>query len=350
MGDGRLWMHPKDNTTLPMHVRGISWFGLETQDMVMNGLWSHPMTFYMDLMAREGFNVIRVPFSAEWAVNRFDQYPYSGLLAGDPIRQHRQAVEILDDLFDMAHERDILILLDLHRLNWNYISELWYSPENNLYPAESFFTAWFAVLDRYHNHPALWGVDLLNEPHGRATWGTDDPSTDWRLFVETALPRFEERYPTAHWVYLVEGIGWGKSLADAVASPVRVPPTVTTRLAYSAHNYGRSVVPSIDVQNLGALHWDWDTNFGAVRKQNQAVVIGEYGGQTYLDSAWMDHFVDYCVENGITDTFFWSLGPNSGDVAGYLLDDWTTVDEFKRGIVQRMCPEPLPMAREVLSS
>eukprot|EP00952_Eustigmatos_sp_NYUAD-ZCMA_P009511 39265-Eustigmatos_ZCMA.PRE.1 len=173
---------------------------------------------------------------------------------------------------------------------------------------------------------------MINEPHGAATWGSGDHSTDWRLFVESALSQFETRYPDAKWLYLVEGIMWGKDLSYALTNPIRYPASVENRLVYSLHSYGKSVVPSIDPSNAEALHQDWDHFFGDLRRQGQTLIVGEYGGKTDIDSLWMDSFVSYLQSINATDAFFWSLGPNSGDVGGYLLDDWYNVDTFKRHV------------------
>ena len=317
----------------PWHVQGIAWFGFETQDMVVNGLWKNSMTFYMDVLKQENFTTLRVPFSSEWILFHFDAYPYDGMLGGDPDRQHKKSIEILDDVFDMAHERGIRILLDLHRLKWDYISELWYSQYDDRFTSNTFLQAWYAILDRYQHHPALWGVDLLNEPHGSATWGSGDTSTDWRLFAEYALSNIEQRYgANATWIYMVEGIGWGKDLSGARAAPLRPPASAANRTVYSAHNYGKSVVASVDPYNVNALEQDWEQHFGFL----PFVVTGEYGGLDNVDAQWMRNYVHYLRRKNMTDAFFWSLGPNSGDVAGYLLDDWTTVDTLKRGIVQSL--------------
>lgn len=328
-----------------MRMKGISWFGLETPDMAPNGMWTNDMAFYMDTLVTDNFNFLRVPFSSQFVLYHFDDYPDNGFVSADPENQHKKAIEILDRLFDMAYERNILILLDLHRLNWDFISELWYDQYDGAFTEETFFTTWFKILDRYHDHPALWGVDLLNEPHGRAEWGSGDPATDWRQFAEYAVHQIEKRYDNASWVYVIEGTGWGKDLQNVDSMPILPPPSATNRIVYSPHSYGKSVVPSTDMSTR-ALHNDWDNHFGHVRKKGYSVIVGEWGGRTDIDAGWMNMFVDYLIDKNMTDNFFWSLGPNSGDVAGYLQDDWLTVDRFKRGVTTRLQPDPVPMPHD----
>jgi endoglucanase len=238
----------------------MSWFSFETEDFVIHGLWKHPMKDYMDTLASQGCNALRVPFSSEWILYNRYTYPYEGMVAADPEHQHLSSLENLDDLFDMAHARNISVMLDLHRLHKEYISELWYSSTDSAFPASSFFDTWDFMLARYGNHPALIAIDILNEPHGRATWGSGDPSTDWRLFAESAITELSKRHPNGTWLYLVEGIGWGQVLSGARQNPLRVPDT--GRLVYSTHNYGKSVVPAIDSSNVENLWRQWNDKFG----------------------------------------------------------------------------------------
>ncbi len=331
-------------------IRGASWFGFETQDFVINGLHAHPMDFYVKLLANEGINALRVPVSAEWLLYNEGLYPYEGFVAADPDNQHKTSLQILDHLFDKASGSNILILLDMHRLHKEYISELWYSPYDGTFTEDDYFAAWYKLLDRYGNHSALLGIDLLNEPHGRATWGDDVPSTDWRRFAEHALDTLEKRYPGNRWIYLVEGINWGVDLSRAGDTPVRPPASAKDRVIYSAHTYGKSVVASTDPDNVAVLEDGWYRNFGYLRDRGLQVIVGEWGGKVYLDAQWMNHFADYVIEHDMRDNFFWSLGPNSGDVAGYLLDDWTTIDDFKRVVVSRICAVPVPTPWKTLST
>ena len=318
----------------PFHIRGCSWFGFETQDFVINGLWQHPMEFYVDILSEVGVTAVRIPFSAEWAVYNWDVYPYDGILSADPSNSHLMSREVLGRLFDLLHDRGIMVMLDLHRLHKEYISELWYSPTDGMYTQDQFFQAWFTILDEFHTRPNLMAVDLLNEPHGQATWGSGDPSSDWRLFAEDAIATIQERYPNSTWLYLVEGVQWGRWLGDAGAFPVvSVAPT---RVAYSPHQYGASVVPGTPIYDVDGLRRDWETSFGYLRDEGWAVIPGEWGGRTDIDTVWMNHWTDYLIDKNMTNNFFWSLGPNSGDVAGLLLDDWTTVDQFKAGIIAKL--------------
>lgn len=42
----------------------------------------------------------------------------------------------------------------------------------------------------------------------------------------------------------------------------------------------------------------------------------------------------------LTDNFLWALNPNSQDTAGFVLDDWRTVNGFLSALIRRVQPEP----------
>ena len=326
-----------DNQGDIFRVKGLSWFGFETQDFVVDGLWQHPMTTYLDQVQTLNITTLRVPFSAEWIYYNFDIYPYNGLLSGDPSNQHKKSIEILDTLFDECEERGIYIMLDLHRLHNTFISELWYSPTDRQYTSETFFVVWERMISRYGERKNLFAVDLLNEPHGSATWGRYNPSTDWNQFVEMAIPRLAATFENVSnpFLFLVEGIEWGHTFQNYRQYPLELP-EYEDRIIFSPHSYGRSVVPGTS-NDRNVLYRNWDNDFGFLRTEHSKTVVpGEWGGRTDLDSNWMNIFVDYLMERNMTNNFLWSLGPNSGDVQGLLLDDWTTIDSFKQNVMQRL--------------
>lgn len=333
-------VNANDKVSYPIYLRGLSWFGFETPDFVVNGLWSHPMTFYLDTLHDHGFNALRVPFSAEWILYNKDIHPTNDMIRQDLSVSGMTSLEILDRLFSECEKRGITILLDLHRLHKEYISELWYSATDRFFPSEAFFDVWFTILDRYIEAPNLLGIDVLNEPHGAATWGGGNPSTDWRLFVEYAIPRIASRYPQRRFLFFVEGIEWGHLFPAYTTFPLRIHEPLLQQIVFSPHVYGHSVVPDTS-SDPTLLFSQWTQNFGyLVDTTRQPVIPGEWGGRTDLDTEWMKTLGTYVQSHSITSNFFWSLGPNSGDVQGLLYDDWTTLDPFKISIVETMVSTP----------
>jgi aryl-phospho-beta-D-glucosidase BglC (GH1 family) len=60
-------------------------------------------------------------------------------------------------------------------------SELWYTSSVS---EERWIADWRMLAERYAGDPTVVGVDLHNEPHGKATWGDGNLATDWRLAAQ----------------------------------------------------------------------------------------------------------------------------------------------------------------------
>ena len=61
---GKLWVNGQR-----FHLKGTSWFGFETAACTVHGLWANSYTFFLDFMAAQGFNAIRLPFHLELVLN-----------------------------------------------------------------------------------------------------------------------------------------------------------------------------------------------------------------------------------------------------------------------------------------
>jgi hypothetical protein len=133
-----------------------------------------------------------------------------------------------------------------------------------------------------------------------------------------------------------------------------------SKLVYSPHTYGPAVFQQpmfVDpaqpecagvegdqfaekkcqiVINQAKLDASWHEHFGYLKTLGYAVAIGEYGGNmdwpdktsahtrsiySYLtdkktDEKWQNAFVDYMIREGIYDSFYWSINPESADTYG----------------------------------
>ena len=49
------------------HLKGLNWFGLETDICNLHGLWSVSLGSLLDFCAKNRFNALRIPFSCELA-------------------------------------------------------------------------------------------------------------------------------------------------------------------------------------------------------------------------------------------------------------------------------------------
>ena len=77
--------------------------------------------------------------------------------------------QLMNHFVEKAAAYNMLVLLDMHRLNDQFIPQLWYSDDH---PIDDVLSGWDTVLGDLKKHWNVFAVDLKNEPFGVATWGT----------------------------------------------------------------------------------------------------------------------------------------------------------------------------------
>jgi aryl-phospho-beta-D-glucosidase BglC (GH1 family) len=318
-------------------LNGINWFGMETETYSPHGLWTRSMDSMLDQIASLGYDTLRIPFSNE--ALRPGTMPGSIDFSKNPDLVGKNTLQLLDTLVAKAGQRGIRILLDRHRPSKDGQSDLWYTAQVS---EEQWISDWEMLARRYKGNPTVIGADLHNEPHGRATWGSGQTTTDWRLAAQRAGNRILAANPD--WLIVVEGVEsvngnnywWGGNLRNAGAYPVSL--TVPNKVVYSTHDYATSVyqqswfsAPDYP-RNLTAI---WDANWGYLLKQNIApVLVGEFGTKytSSVDRVWFEELVKYIGQQGASFTY-WCWNPNSTDTGGILKDDWTTIHQDKQAVL-----------------
>lgn len=346
----------------PVRIAGVSWFGMETPDNTVDGLWTRNYRDMMDQMKSLGFNTIRLPYSSQFVES--PSVPPSGLIdyGKNADLKGLTGPAIMDKIVGYAGQIGLRILLDRHRPDNGSQSALWYTAQ---YSESAWIADWVALAKRYANTPAVIGADLHNEPHDPTCWSCGTPADDWHLAAERAGNAILAANP--HWLIVVEGVQsynndyywWGGNLLGAGKSPVKL--NVAHRLVYSAHDYPSSVSgqPWFSAANYPAnLPGVWDAHWGYLAKDGVApVLLGEFGSRlaTTSDRQWFDAMIAYLKNSGISWTF-WSWNPNSGDTGGVLNDDWTTVNQTKVQALQTILaplgstPTPIPSPTPAASS
>jgi endoglucanase len=319
-------------------LTGISWFGLETESFAPHGLWARNWESILDQIVELGFNTIRLPYSNQL----FDpgSVPNGINYELNPDLKGLNGLEIMDKLIQGAGQRGLKIILDRHRPDSHAQSELWYTSQ---YSEERWIQDWVMLAKRYAGNDTVIGVDLHNEPHGQATWGSGDPATDWRLAAEKAGNAILAVNPNL--LIIVEGIEqyqgdwywWGGNLMGARDNPVRLDRP--QQLVYSTHVYGPGVYPQpwFSAPNFpDNLAGIWDSHWGYLKKEGIApVLLGEFGGRSVGDDpegTWQRTLVSYLRENDIS-YMYWTINPDSGDTGGLLLDDWQSIDPAKKALL-----------------
>ncbi|ADB48595.1 glycoside hydrolase family 5 protein [Conexibacter woesei] len=331
-------------------LQGVNWFGFETANHLVHGLWARDYRDVLAQVRRLGFNTIRLPFSLE-AIR--STAPVSGAdFSGGRNAALKGAtpLEAMDAVVEEAGRQGLLILLDNHsHADDAYQQGLWYGQG---FSEDDWVATWKRLAARYRDQRNVIGADLKNEPHAEATWGTGGP-TDWRRAAERAGNAVLSVAP--QWLVVVEGVGggapvpgqrldthwWGGNLEGVRTHPVRLDRA--NRLVYSPHEYGPGVFPQpwFGKPNTPALLEErWRTGFGFIAEQGIApILVGEFGGRNVdresAEGRWQRQFFDFIGRTGASWTY-WALNPNSGDTGGVLKDDWSSVQPAKTALLQRM--------------
>jgi len=315
-----------------IRLRGVNWFGLESQDMKLHGLWTgRSLESFVDQVQSLGFNAFRIPLAPE-TLNP-DAPGSDGY--SSPLAELRR-------LLAYTRSKGMYVLLDMHSCSKNNSSTNKPGPgigSCSAYSEDQWINDLKVLAQLSLENPGVVGIDLFNEPYG-LTWQR------WKALAEHAASAIANVNPNV--LIFVEGVAnesahggfdsfWGENLFDAINQPLDIP---ASRLVYSPHVYGPSVMAQAyfaDAAFPGNMPRIWDEHFGHLRKGNAPLAIGEFGGRYALqDRVWQEAFVDYLIERRIDHFFYWSLNPNSADTGGLLLDDWVTIDQSKLSLLQRL--------------
>jgi endoglucanase len=292
-----------------------------------------------------GYNMIRLPYS----VQSLRATNVSGIdfsIGSNRELQGKSPLEVMDSIIQEAAGQGLLILLDSHRLNDQRIPELWYGDG---FTESDWIDTWKMLATRYKNQGNVIGADLKNEPHGQASWGTNNPLTDWRLAAERAGNDILAINP--NWLIVVEGVEnnvpgqklkvhWmGANLEGVRRYPVRL--LRPNKVVYSPHEYGPGVYNQPWFNEAGFpknLYSRWEKGWHYIATQGIApIFIGEFGwrqvDKTSKEGIWQRQLVNYIGQKDLSFAY-WSWNPNSADTGGILLDDWLTVDSSKQELLQ----------------
>lgn len=326
---------------------GLNWFGLETSNHVLHGLWTgRGLDNFLADFKSKGFTALRLPVSPETINPGFaitggpGNGPDVSALSG---KDGRTALE-----YTLARTQaaGMFVLVDFHTCNPAQLGAG--LPDGPISCSGYSLDRWLADLRTLatlsKTFTNMIGIDLDNEPHG-LTWST------WSNLASQGGQAVLAVNPNV--TIWVEGVGnssqsgglaanWGQNLFEA--APITGIPA--NRLVFSPHSYGPSVaaMPAFsDPSYPNNMPGIWDTLFGHLVGQGFTVVTGEFGGHyttsstpAQNDKLWQDSYVTYQINKGMKNNFYWAVNPNSGDTGGVLLDDWLTWDNGKLLLLQRL--------------
>ena len=121
-----------DSGGTEVRIAGINWYGAETPDYLVHGLWAQDYHTVLNNIKSLGYNVIRIPFSNQLVESNPVPTNYSNYVNG-PANQAlvgQTALQDLDTLIAYAGSIGLRVILDNHRSEAGETNEangLWYT-------------------------------------------------------------------------------------------------------------------------------------------------------------------------------------------------------------------------------
>ncbi|KAE9354269.1 hypothetical protein PR003_g3451 [Phytophthora rubi] len=389
--NGQIVAVAKNGTEVPVGIKGVNWFGMETGLAIPFGLWENmdngtSVYEIAAFLARNKFNSVRLPVCIKNILN--DAAPEKSLVNVQTNRALNITTYIttIQSIVEALGYRHISVLISLHTLDPKKSGGAWYSDE--LEVTEDDFLSAVDILTQNLCGSKYWnilGLDLKNEPYD-CSWGGDDP--DWQKGATLIGNRMLEGCP--NWLAFVEGTAgsgtitlngdadriyydwWGGGMEKAGDNPITFD--TENKLVWSPHYYNTGVSPAWYLYASGTqnaegglddyVELDDDSLRNNVEKtmdamfgyligvdSNIAMVMGEFAGLYAKDAhpklttkRTTDFTIEVMLKAAYAGGYMWSLNPESAYqynpadkystfTEGLLEDDWLTPNKvFMEGI------------------
>ncbi|WP_054095178.1 glycoside hydrolase family 5 protein [Pseudomonas sp.] len=226
--------------------------------------------------------------------------------------QHRQGeglnfdqVRLLKKTLDLAMQHDQKVILDMHNYG-RYQGELIGSAA---VPYAAYADVWRKLAERFKDHPALYGYDIMNEPHG--TVGL------WPGAAQAAVDAIRE--VDGQTLIFIEGERWASAYHWPLVNANLLIDDPAGRIVYEAHLYfdedfsgkylpgkSRKIDPMLGVARARPFV-EW------LQKHGQKGFLGEYGipDDNPEAAVAMDNLLAYLNQHCIPSAY-WAGGPGWG--------------------------------------
>ena len=360
-----------DQNGTEVWLTGCNWFGYNTGSNIFDGVWNCNMRESLESIADHGFNLLRIPMSAElllqWKNGEYPEANYNHAYNSE--LESMNSLEIFDYALTICAANGIKVMIDIHSLPTDAMGHnlpLWYT---DTYTVDDFYEALDWLSARYANNDTIIAYDLKNEPHGKpsepdhAIWNDSEDANNWRYVAQTAGNIILDNNP--HALIMIEGIEiypidpeannftstnsedyyfswWGGNLRGVADYPIDFgSPERNAQVVYSPHDYGPAVYAQPWFEGgftYESLYDDyWHESWLYIDEEEIApLLIGEWGGFMEGDNlTWMTYMRQLIAEYHLNHTF-WCFNANSGDTGGLVLDDFVTWDEDKYAFVREV--------------
>ena len=360
-----------DQNGTEVWLTGCNWFGYNTGSNLFDGVWACNMREALESIADHGFNLLRIPMSAElllqWSNGEYPEANYNH--AYNPELESMNSLEIFDYALDILAANGVKVMIDIHSLPTDAMGHnlpLWYTDSMTV---DDFYEALDWLSARYANNDTIIAYDLKNEPHGKASepdhaiWNDSEDANNWRYVAQTAGNIILDNNP--HALIVIEGIQiypidpvannftstndddyynswWGGNLRAVADYPIDFgSPERNAQVVYSPHDYGPAVYAQpwfeggFTYESLYEDYWH-DAWLYIDEEQIAPLLIGEWGGFMSGDNlTWMTYMRQLIADYHLNHTF-WCFNANSGDTGGLVLDDFVTWDTEKYNFVREV--------------
>ena len=348
-----------DSSGRVVRIAGINWYGFETKDQVVHGLWARDYHTILNTIKNNGYNAIRLPYSNQMVESpiipsNISYSNSSGAINTD--LKGLNALQLMDKVIHAAGGLGLRVILDNHRSEAGNSAEangLWYT---SAYPESAWINDWKTLVNRYASfkdasgNPTVIAADLRNEPHliansshSGSCWTGDTatggcPATNagqnWPAAAQRAGNAILSANPNL--LIIVEGTDcyngdcdwWGGNLEGVANHPVTL--SVSNRLVYSAHDYGPKLYQQSwfnSGTSYSSLSSVWNKFWGYINANHTApIMVGEFGtGNTASDiqsatpgsqGQWFESLVNFLQNNPSVSWTYWAL--NGEDSYGLL--------------------------------
>lgn len=374
--EGDDWLTTIDSHIVDMNgtevwLTGCNWFGYNTGTNLFDGVWNCNLEDSLKSIADHGFNILRVPMSAElllqWKNGEYPKANYNN--AYNEKLNSMNSLQIFDYVLSLCEQNGMKVIIDIHSAKTDasgHNHPVWYKDDITV---DEFVESLSWIAGRYKDNDTIVGYDLKNEPHGKASemphaiWNDSASPNNWKRVAERAGNAVLDANP--HALIIIEGIQiyplniekndfqstddedyyntwWGANLMAVRKYPIDFgSPERNAQIVYSPHDYGPRVYEQPWFE--GGFTYDslmkdaWYDYWLYIQEENIApVFVGEWGGFMEGDNLkWMEYFRQLIAEKHLHHTF-WCYNANSGDTGGLVKDDFRTWDEEKYGFVKEV--------------
>ena len=302
-----------------VRLAGVNWYGASEDVAVPAGLDCVNLNALAELIAAQGFNCVRFPFSL-WMTEQTaavdDQY-----LLANPELHGLTPIQVYDACVKALTEKGLIVIPNCHLLDFGWCcaetdtNGLWF---NDRWEIAKFTSTWQEITRRYVSNPLVAAVDIKNEPRQTTlatgtivpAWGTAAEETDFAAMYTTMGNLIHEINP--HLLIICEGLDYAGDLTGVADHQVKL--AQPGKVVYSLHDYPW---PSHQSQSQAEYFAQMNKNGGYILTQDIAPLwLGEFGDDASTLSSggggnWWANVQAWLTEYDI-DWCWWALNPTHG--------------------------------------